>query len=108
MVLNACDIEDLGKKLRKAGVPHVVCWRSEVYDFTASKFTIEFYASLEENKTYKIAFRHALNRMDSGGGAARVPQRHLARGAVDYVCLLSQDGDEFPETGHIRVSRVSG
>jgi len=46
--------------------------------------------------------------MDSGGGAARVTQRHLALGAVDYVCLLSQDGDEFPETGHIRVSRVQG
>jgi len=39
--------------------------------------------------------------MDSGGGAARAPKKHLARGAVDYVCLLSKDGDEFPETGHI-------
>ncbi len=100
--LNACHTEDLGKKLREAGVPHVVCWRSEVYDSTASKFTIEFYASFEENKNYKLAFRHAVNRMDWGGGAARAPQRHLARGAVDYVCLLSIDGNEFPETGHIR------
>jgi hypothetical protein len=73
-----------------------------VYDSTAFAFTIEFYASFEENKDYKRAFRHAVNRMDRGGGAARAPQRHLAQGAVDYVCLLSIDGDEFPETGHIR------
>ena len=28
--------------------------------------------------------------------------KHLAAGAVDYVCLLSERGDEFPDTGHIR------
>jgi hypothetical protein len=39
--------------------------------------------------------------MGSGGGAARAPLKHLAAGAVDYVCLLSQDGDEFPDTGYI-------
>jgi hypothetical protein len=102
VVLNACDTEDLGKKLRDAGVPHVVCWRSEVYDSTASKFTSDFYTSFEEIKNYKIVFLHAVSRMDSGGGAARGPRRDLARARVDYVCLLSKDGDEFPDTGHIR------
>ena len=50
VVLNACNTEGLGKKLREAGVPHVVCWRSAVYDSTASKFTSEFYSSFEEIK----------------------------------------------------------
>ena len=40
--------------------------------------------------------------MDSGGGAARAPQKHLPRGAVEYVCLLSESGDRFEDTGHIR------
>ncbi len=31
--------------------------------------------------------------------AQRAPMKHLASGAVDYVCLLSQDGDEFPGVG---------
>ena len=38
----------------------------------------------------------------SGGGATRAAQKHLAVGAVDYVRLLSEHGDEFPDTGHIR------
>ncbi len=50
----------------------------------------------------KFAFKQAVARMGSGGGAARAPMKHLAAGAVDYVCLLSQDGDEFPDTGYIR------
>jgi hypothetical protein len=33
--------------------------------------------------------------MDSGGGATRVPQKHLAAGAVDYVCLLSKSVKEW-------------
>ena len=28
--------------------------------------------------------------------------KHLASGAVDYVCFLSEHGDKFPDTGHIR------
>jgi hypothetical protein len=109
VVLNACFTEDLGKKLRVAGVPHVVCWKSEVNDSTACKFSNEFYASFEENKSYQTAFWHAVKRMDreSGEGAARglvsyENDPHLAPGAVDYVCMLSKDGDHSPKTGHIR------
>jgi tRNA A-37 threonylcarbamoyl transferase component Bud32 len=113
VVLNACFTEDLGKKLRFAGVPHVVCWQSEVYDHTASQFTMDFYASLEENNCYKTAFCHAVQRIKNrrmrafGESAARAmvsyqDDPHLASGAVDYVCMLSKDGDLFPKTGHIR------
>jgi CHAT domain-containing protein len=106
VVLNACETEEMGKKLRSAGVPHVVCWRSEVQDTTAKTFAVDFYSCLnqqEQGQDYRRAFEQAVARMDSGGGAARAPQKHLARGAVDYVCLLSKDGDEFPDTGHICV-----
>ena len=114
-MINACGTEGLGKKLRDAGVPHVVCWRSEVYDSSASAFTRDFYASFEENKNYKISFRQASARFGSGEDAetnlhtkrpmltglqSRV--KYLHPNAVDYVCLLSKDGDEFPNTGHIQ------
>ena len=105
VVLNACETEEMGKKLRSAGVSHVVCWRSEVQDTTAKRFALDFYASLnqqEQGQDYGRAFEQAVARMDSGGGAARIPQKHLAAGAVDYVCLLSESGDRFPDTGHIR------
>jgi hypothetical protein len=45
-VLNACETEEMGKKLRNAGVLHVVCWRSKVQDMTAKRFALDFYASL--------------------------------------------------------------
>jgi GTPase SAR1 family protein len=105
VVLNACETEEMGKKLRIAGVSHVVCWRSEVQDMTAKRFALDFYAGLnqqEQGQDYGRAFEQAVGRMDSGGGAARVPKKHLAAGAVDYVCLLSESGDRFPDTGHIR------
>jgi hypothetical protein len=53
-------------------------------------------------RDYPRAFQHAVARIGSGGGAARAPAKHLAAGAVDYVCLLSESGDRFPDTGHIR------
>jgi hypothetical protein len=107
VVLNACDTEDMGKKLRSAGASHVVCWRSEVQDDTAREFALQFYASLNEQdptqlRDYPRAFQHAVARIGSGGGAARAKAKHLAVGAVDYVCLLSESGDRFPDTGHIR------
>jgi hypothetical protein len=102
VVLNACETEEMGKKLRGAGVSHVVCWRSKVQDMTAKRFALDFYASLnqqEQGRNYGRAFEQAVARMDSGGGAARAPKKHLAAGAVDYVCLLSESGDRFPDTG---------
>jgi hypothetical protein len=102
VVLNACDTEGLGKKLRDACVPHVVCWRSEVYDSTASAFSREFFTSFEENKDYKKSFLQTVDRIFPGKGTKSVHKKHLHRDAVDYVCLLSKDGDEILDTGHIR------
>ena len=48
VVLNACETAEMGKKLRSAGVSHVVCWRSEVQDMTARKFALDFYGSLNQ------------------------------------------------------------
>ena len=48
---------------------------------------------MTKDMDYKHAFEQAVARMGFGGGAARAPMKHLAVGAVDYVCLLSQDGD---------------
>ena len=110
VVLNACETEEMGKKLRNAGVPHVVCWRSEVQDTTAKRFVLDFYASLDQQAhgyDYARAFQQAVARMASGGGAVRVPKKYLAAGAVDYVCLLSEHGNEFPDTGHILQGQVS-
>jgi hypothetical protein len=73
-----------------------------VYDSTASTFTSHFYASYEENKDLKLSFLRAANRIGSGRPEANLYKKHLRKGAVDYVCLLSKDGDEFPDTGHIR------
>jgi len=105
VVLNACETEEMGKKLKSAGVHYVVCWRSEVQDTTAKQFALDFYGSLDQQAhghDYALAFQQAVARMTSGSSAARAPRKHLATGAVDYVCLLSERGDEFPDTGHIR------
>ena len=104
-VLGACETENMGRALREAGVPHVVCWRSEVQDTTAKRFALDFYASLdqqEQERDHARAFQQAVARMASGGGAVRAPKKYFARSAVDYVCLLSEHGDQFPDTGHIR------
>ena len=77
---------------------------------TARKFALDFYGSLNQQvqgRDYARAFQQAVARMASGGGAARIRMKHLAAGAVDYVCLLSEHGDEFPDTGHIRQGQES-
>jgi len=43
VVLNACETEEVGKKLRDHGVPNVVCWQSRVRDETAHNFPNTFY-----------------------------------------------------------------
>ena len=114
VVLNACESEEMGKKLLEYGVPHVVCWRSEVRDVTAMKFSEAFYKALDRQsdgrRDYRRAFEQAearLSRQGAGdansGSSERKPAKHLAKGAVDFVCLLSKDGrDLFPDTGFIR------
>ena len=106
MVLNACETEDIGKKLRNAGVPHVVCWRSEVDDTTSTEFVVDFFKTLDQSDVTKdMDYKFALSKPLLAWALAeaqRAPMKHLDAGAVDYVCLLSQDCDEFPDTGYIR------
>jgi hypothetical protein len=106
VVLNACESEGVGKRLRNYGVPHVVCWRSEVRDVTAMRFSATFYKALDcqsdSVRDYKRAFEQAVQpaRMRSSeptSSQARKPAKHQAPGAVDFICLLSKDGDVFPE-----------
>jgi hypothetical protein len=115
VVLNACKSEGLGNKLRDIGVSHVVCWRSNVQDTTATQFAVQFYKSLDkihpDNNcpiwNYKQAFNEACAGIDSGmdscmasggGGFRRMLEPHEDPCAVDYVRLLSKDGDEYPQT----------
>ena len=123
VVLNACKTEDMGKKLREAGVPHVVCWRSEVDDTTATDFAVNFFTVLDMSgkkkgiRDYKLAFHQAAVRIlqphrDPLNRGICYPisgpeEKHLAAGAVDVVCLLSHAGDEFPATGYIRNAEVA-
>ncbi len=46
VVLNACETEEIGQGLQKAGVPHVVYWRGEVEDQAALDFAAKFYKAL--------------------------------------------------------------
>jgi hypothetical protein len=84
-----------------------VCWRSEVQDVTAKRFALDFYASLKDQgqaRDYTLAFQQAVVRMSEKNHLGKCKsKKYLHADAVDYVCLLSQDGDEFPDTGHICV-----
>ena len=106
VVLNGCSTEDLGKILKQF-VPFVVCWRFEVRDETATNFSEVFYLALDRQKPqqqveysydYRRAFNDAASRMSSWneGSSHRRPAKHLADGALDFICLLSPEGDEFP------------
>jgi len=44
-----------------------------------------------------------LNACENRGHRPETAKKHLAAGAVDFVCLLSPDDDEFPDTGYIRM-----
>ena len=115
VVLNACESEGVGKRLRIYGVPHVVCWRSEVRDVTAMRFSATFYKALDCQsdgvRDYKRAFEQAAQpaRMRSSeptSSQARKPAKHQAPGAVDFICLLSKDGDVFPEPPKEKTKRL--
>jgi hypothetical protein len=77
VVLNACETETVGKLLRQNGVPHVVCWRSEVKDETAMEFAKQFYTALTQDSTnYRRAFKMACELVQS-----------------PHLCWLSKDGN---------------
>lgn len=69
VVLNSCCTRLLGIQLRKEGVPHVVCWRSQVEDRIAAKFAERFFKRLATNpRDYKTAFdegQEEVSRLDN-------------------------------------------
>ena len=106
VVLNACNTEMLGQRIRLAGVPHVVCWRTEVQNATAITFAKEFYKSLDEQDLqqgmdYPKAFRQAAARMLMWGAASsdtrKKAPKFMASHAQDFIYLLSTQGDHAPE-----------
>ena len=103
VVLNACSTETMGRKLRAIGIPHVVCWSSAVLDETASTFSMRFYSALDHQNPadgidYPRAFSQAAACVESSIDVEyRKPAKAQAKGAVDFVCFLSKDGDHFPE-----------
>jgi hypothetical protein len=57
--LNGCDTEALGRALRGAGVPHVVCWRTPALDCAARVFARRFYEAYAISGVCREAFDHA-------------------------------------------------
>jgi len=57
-VLKFCKTLNFGEKLGQQGVPYIVCWKTDVVDEIARKFTQEFYSALlqDDIRNYKIAF----------------------------------------------------
>lgn len=112
VVLNACLTEEVGKMLREF-VPFVVCWRSDVRDETPTNFFHQFYMALDSQVShlrmkyaydYQHAFQQEVSRMGSYNNNAnyRKLAKHMSDRALDFVCLLSKDGDEFPDPPHQR------
>jgi len=57
VLLNSCHTRPLGIQMRKAGVPHVVCWRGGVDDHIAFKFAEWFFRELSRDpSSYRNAF----------------------------------------------------
>jgi len=82
-VLNACSTMNMGRLLRKAGMSHVVCWKTPVHDETAREFCHLFYQALVEqtrespsHRNYRDAFTAATDAMRVhafSGGTAQLP-----------------------------------
>ena len=98
VVLNGCKSEELGLKLREAGVPNVVVWKTLLYDPAAKLFAVRFWEimtarSPNDNDSLRTAVRAAFEAaklavqtavrpggaLDVGGGktrAAAVPRAY--------------------------------
>ena len=76
-----------------------------VDDTTSTEFVVDFFKTLDQSDVTKdMDYKFALSKPLLAWALAeaqRAPMKHLDAGAVDYVCLLSQDCDEFPDTGYI-------
>ena len=86
VVLNGCESEELGKAVRAAGVPYVVCWRTLVETRAAAVFSTAFFDAAVKNKfDYAAAFEQArlaveavpMQRQLSGAQCAVMPKYEL-------------------------------
>lgn len=60
VVLNGCDCEDLGRAVHRSGVPHVVCWKTNVESQAAAIFSPAFFeAAIKHECDYGTAFKQA-------------------------------------------------
>ena len=83
VVLNGCKSEELGLKLREAGVPNVVVWKTTLYDPAAMLFAVRFWEviaarSPNDHHSLRTAVRAAFE-------AAKVAVQTAVRpgGAID-------------------------
>lgn len=61
--LNGCNTEDLGRQVRAAGVPNVVCWRTECEGSAASLFAQAFFEAVKNERSFPAAFQEALKHV---------------------------------------------
>ena len=69
--INGCKSLDFGNKLIDAGIPRVLCWKTEAEDKAASEFAVRFYLKLQENNNdygaaYEAAKQHVLEMKRTG------------------------------------------
>lgn len=62
--LNGCETEALGRRVRAAGVPHVVCWRTPTEDGAAALFADAFFRAKEAHgRSCAAAFADACHTL---------------------------------------------
>jgi hypothetical protein len=59
VVLNGCCSEPLGRAAHNAGVPSVVCWKTQAEDSAARIFTLALFTALENGRSTADAFDDA-------------------------------------------------
>ena len=100
-VLNACSTKELGERLKEAGMPHILCWKTPVQDETARELCRRFYDALmqqskdrsQPSRDYRRAFRSAVDVMREHsftGGAARLPGASTAL-QEKKTCIKARD-----------------
>ena len=96
LLLNGCCTEALGKAAVRAGIEHVVCWRTRTADEPARAFGVEFVRRLAAGHAVEAAFEAAqaaqlvltVPGRDDAGHAATVPK--YARADPDDAALVQQ------------------
>ena len=59
VVLNGCETESIGLRVRDAGVPYVLCWRTKAENTAARTLATSFFASLGAGRGHEQAFDDA-------------------------------------------------